>query len=311
MAYPHIFLNKDLFFYFLCFSLSYAAVRLYRQTILCSLPVFIRHREDNVPIANGAGSALWDVSLLFSIYLILYRSAPASRILLILFATLSFMILGWVDDWLELKPQTKFFWQTLFALIWVPQYCRSAAIEMPLPGQFFLILLLVWLVNAVNLLDILDGLASSLGIMILGMLAFFAVQTGQSILSVFCLFWCFSLMGFLVQNMVKPSVFLGDAGAHLLGSVLFFVSLEFYSYSSLSPLCSISILLALFGFIGFDFSYVCLRRLLKKIPPFRKSEDHLMFAIFHLTRSRIGTLIIFLFFQSLACLLAWKCFLRK
>ena len=311
MAYPHILLNKDLFFYLLCFVLSYVAVRLYRQAILCSLPVFIRHRENNVPIANGAGSALWDVSLLFSIYLILYQFAPANRILLILFATLSFMILGWVDDWMELKPKTKFFWQIFFALIWVPQYCRSASIEMLLPGQLLLILLLVWLVNAINLLDILDGLASSLGIMILGMLAFFAVQTGQSILSVLCVFWCFSLMVFLIQNIYKPSVFLGDAGAHLLGSVLFFVSFEFYSHSKLPPPHSVSILIALFGFIGFDFSYVCIRRLMKKIPPFRKSEDHLMFAILCQTRSRILTLIIFLFFQSLACILAWKCFLRK
>lgn len=297
--------------YFICFGLSYIAVRLYRQTILNSLPALIRKREDQLPIANGAGSALWDVSLLFSIYLILYQNASLHRMLFLLLATLSFMLLGWVDDWLELKPKTKFLFQTGLALVLVPLYFRINGFGMGIAGQMLCILLLVWLVNAINFLDILDGAASSVAVLILMTLAFIFKKQGMDICSRLSLFWIFSLFGFLLQNVYKPSVFLGDAGAHLLGSVLFFLSLDFFSHSGLTYVHSASILTALFGFIIFDFSYVCLRRIIKKIPPFVKSEDHLMFTALKYTGSRYAVLIIFLFFQGMACILAWNFFVLK
>ncbi|MBN2145359.1 MAG: hypothetical protein JW774_12125, partial [Candidatus Aureabacteria bacterium] len=173
------------------------------------------------------------------------------------------------------------------------------------------ILLLVWLVNAINFLDILDGAASSVAVLILMTLAFIFKKQGMDICSRLSLFWIFSLFGFLLQNVYKPSVFLGDAGAHLLGSVLFFLSLDFFSHSGLTYVHSASILTALFGFIIFDFSYVCLRRIIKKIPPFVKSEDHLMFTALKYTGSRYAVLIIFLFFQGMACILAWNFFVLK
>lgn len=288
---------------FLIFALTILGLRFYRMTMLSSFPQFVREDPDtHFWVANGAGSILWDLFLLFALYAMWYLHADSKFIAVLLGSSLLFTILGWLDDGFDFSPETKFIAQTGIALISVVLYFWARGLPFSFSGFCFSIFILVWLVNAVNFLDILDGLAGSVTLLIfLGFLALFS-KTPYPVLVSLCSFWSLVLLAFLTQNIHRPRVYLGDAGAHLLGSVLFFLGMEFWR--EMPGIKTGTTLLLLFGFLIFDFLFVCFVRFYKKKSLWMKSQDHLALQIFFRTRSKKKTLILFCVFQGIASLTA-------
>lgn len=157
---------------------------------------------------------------------------------LTLVITAGYCLVGFCDDFLKirrrdnlgLKPYQKIIFQVAIAGI-AAAYCyvnAKTAVNVPLFGgsaelSFFIIPAVVFVfiatVNCVNLTDGLDGLAggTSLAYLVaLGGLTVFSFAR----LSLLCFAMCGALAAFLVFNVNKASVFMGDTGSLALGAFI-------------------------------------------------------------------------------------------
>lgn len=284
--------------------LGWAGLYLYRVLVFKSFPGLIRKDFEGRPVANGAGSLLWDVSFLFMLYLWLFKGLSLSLFVCGSLSNFIFATLGWIDDASEMNPFTKLLSQTFAGLVCLALYAFGAGLA-GTPFLFFTLGLffLVWLMNAVNFMDILDGLC---GLIVLFLFTGFAVffYLHHSLFFFYPLFWIVLLLAFLSQNIYRPSVFLGDSGAHLLGSALFLCILMVINTVPDGDYSVYGFLGVLLSFLFFDFVYVCFKRFSKDQSLFLKSPDHLTFDLLMHTQSRYGTLLILAAFQGMVTLLA-------
>ncbi|NWF61249.1 MAG: phospho-N-acetylmuramoyl-pentapeptide-transferase [Fischerella sp.] len=159
--------------------------------------------------------------------------------------TLSYGLIGWIDDWQILRrksnkgisPQMKLALQIGFAALfclWLIFNQPSEITNLALPFGFSLPLgLLFWPLagfvlvaesNATNLTDGIDGLAA--GTVAIALLALGALIAPTSPgLMIFCAALCGSCLGFLAHNRNPARVFMGDTGSLALGGALAAVGL--------------------------------------------------------------------------------------
>ena len=203
------------------------------------------------------GGALILVAIAISVFL--WGDLHNQYIWLVLFVTLGFGAIGWVDDYKKLvlnnskgiSAKTKLFWQSLVSLSAISYLFLTAStpIETSLVipffkhttiplGIYFVALayfVIVGSSNAVNLTDGLDGLAILPTVMCAAALGVFAYLTGHSNfadylfipyisgvgeVSIFCAALVGAGLGFLWFNAYPAMVFMGDVGALGLGAAL-------------------------------------------------------------------------------------------
>lgn len=182
------------------------------------------------------GGLIFLIALAFTV---LFLNGLEERSLSLLFLTLGFALLGFLDDLLKvvrrhplgLRARFKFggqlllaFFFTLFAVL----AGRGTAVALPfglnleLGPYYFLFALLVigGASNAVNLSDGLDGLAA--GCTFLAALAYLALaqRAGDNTAAVFSAALAGGCLGFLFFNFYPARIFMGDTGALALGAAL-------------------------------------------------------------------------------------------
>ena len=190
---------------------------------------------------------------------VLWADLENHFIWVVLFVTLAFGIIGYVDDYKKLilqdpkglSARQKLFWQSSAALIASVALYMMATDEiatsllipyipdlwLPL-GMFQIVVSFFFIVgfsNAVNLTDGLDGLAIMPTVLVGGALGVFAYVTGNINFSdylgipyvagtgevlVFCAALAGAGLGFLWFNTYPAQVFMGDIGALSLGAAL-------------------------------------------------------------------------------------------
>lgn len=160
------------------------------------------------------------------------------KIIPILFVTIGFGMIGFLDDYLKvvlkrsdgLMPMQKMALQILVTAIFAYYIVKVAGIPltMIIPftggkvldiGYFAVPLLFVAVigtVNGVNFTDGLDGLASSVTVLVATFFTVVAIGTESGIHPVTCAV-VGALMGFLLFNVYPASVFMGDTGSLALG----------------------------------------------------------------------------------------------
>ena len=194
-----------------------------------------------------------------SISTLLWADLENVYVWVVLFVTLSFGVIGYVDDYKKLILQDpagisatqKLFWQSSAAIVaavalyvmatdevqtslLIP-YFKDLAIPL---GMFQVVVTYFFIVgfsNAVNLTDGLDGLAIMPTVLVGGALGLFAYVTGNVNFSgyldipyvpgtgeilVFCTALAGAGLGFLWFNTYPAQVFMGDIGALSLGAAL-------------------------------------------------------------------------------------------
>ena len=194
-----------------------------------------------------------------SIATLLWSDLENHYVWIVLFVTLSFGVIGYIDDYKKLIMQDsagisakqKLFWQSSAALIAAIALYVTATDEVqtsllipyfkdlsiPL-GMFQIVITYFFIVgfsNAVNLTDGLDGLAIMPTVLVGGALGLFAYVTGNTNFSeylgipyvagageimVFCAAMSGAGLGFLWFNTYPAQVFMGDIGALSLGAAL-------------------------------------------------------------------------------------------
>ncbi len=164
------------------------------------------------------------------------------RIVPILFVTVGFGIVGFLDDYLKvvlhrsdgLLAWQKMLCQILITVVFMVYLIRfsdvSTKILIPFTGGFseglylnlgwaalpVMFLAIIGTVNGANFTDGLDGLASSVTVLIATFFTVVAIGTGSGIEPITCAV-VGALLGFLLFNVYPASVFMGDTGSLALG----------------------------------------------------------------------------------------------
>ena len=182
------------------------------------------------------------ISLIVAMFL---DSSNIKYYVLFIYTTISFSIIGYIDDMLivvkkkndGLAPRKKLMLQILFSVIFYILvtfiYKEVNYIHIPVfdynlnISYFYIIFLVFWQTgfsNAVNLTDGLDGLATSVTIITTSTFALLAYKENNFPVLVFCLTIVGALLGFLKFNRNPAKIFMGDTGSLALGGILAAIS---------------------------------------------------------------------------------------
>ena len=160
------------------------------------------------------------------------------KIIPILFLTLGFGIIGFLDDYLKvvlkcsdgLMPGQKMACQIVVTGIFAFYLMKFTDVPMTMKIPFMpgheidfgiltipiLFIAVIGTVNGVNFTDGLDGLASSVTIMVATFFSVMAIGTKSGIEPITCAV-VGALMGFLLFNVYPAKIFMGDTGSLALG----------------------------------------------------------------------------------------------
>lgn len=160
------------------------------------------------------------------------------KIIPILFLTLGFGLIGFVDDYIKVvlkrslglrawqKMAGQFIVTGIFAYYLTNYTDVPMAMKIPfLSGQYLdfgvfnipvLFFIVVGTANGTNFTDGLDGLASSVTVIVATFFTVVAIGTGSGIEPITCAV-VGALLGFLLFNVYPASVFMGDTGSLALG----------------------------------------------------------------------------------------------
>ena len=160
------------------------------------------------------------------------------KILPILFLTVGFGLIGFLDDYLKvvlkrsdgLLPWQKMGLQILITGIFAFYMIKIANVPLTLKIPFLsgeyldlgiftipvLFIVVIGTVNGVNFTDGLDGLASSVTVLVATFFTVVAIGTQSGIEPITCAV-VGALLGFLLFNVYPASVFMGDTGSLALG----------------------------------------------------------------------------------------------
>lgn len=183
------------------------------------------------------------VALIIAMFL---NSENIKYYLLFIYTTVSFAIIGYIDDMLivvkkkndGLSPRKKLLLQIVFSLIFYILvslvYDNVNFIEIPIINYqlnisyLYLLFVIFWQTgfsNAVNLTDGLDGLATSVTIITTSTFTLLAYKENNFPVLVFCLAIVGALLGFLLFNKKPAKIFMGDTGSLALGGILAAISI--------------------------------------------------------------------------------------
>ncbi len=198
-------------------------------------------REDGVKshLQKAGTPTMGGIIILGSVVITsLFYIVDYPKIIPVLFVTLAFGLIGFLDDYLKvvlkrsdgLLPKQKMVLQIIVTAIFAFYLVKVAEIPMTLlipfsGGQYLdigilaiplLFFAVIGTVNGTNFTDGLDGLASSVTVLVATFFTVVAVGTESGIEPITCAV-VGALMGFLLFNVYPASVFMGDTGSLALG----------------------------------------------------------------------------------------------
>ncbi len=160
------------------------------------------------------------------------------KIIPVLFLTVAFGLIGFLDDYLKvvmkrsdgLYPMQKMALQIIVTAVFAYYIVRVADIPLtllvPFSGGYYwdigplaipvLFIAVIGTVNGTNFTDGLDGLASSVTVLVATFFTVVAIGTKSGIEPITCAV-VGALLGFLLFNVYPASVFMGDTGSLALG----------------------------------------------------------------------------------------------
>lgn len=256
-----------------------------------ALPGGRRQHAGAIPKLGGIaifGAYLAAIVLIFWLLPLNRESAEAvndaRRLRGVMFGTVVVFAGGLLDDKFDLPPWAQFGIQIAGAIIAIGHTVFIGVFTNPLSGSIIqiepvvpilaFIITLLWIVgimNAVNWLDGLDGLASGVGVIALVLFAWHSYSLGQTTVAAFPLALAGALVGFLPFNFAPARLFLGSAGAYVLGYNLATLGI-------LSPAKIATVLLVL-ALPLLDGAWRILDRLRQRRNPLRGDRGHLHYRL--------------------------------
>jgi UDP-GlcNAc:undecaprenyl-phosphate GlcNAc-1-phosphate transferase len=163
------------------------------------------------------------------VYLLLPPTGDdALRLRGVVLGSMVLLLGGLIDDRWDLSPWAQFAIQIGGAMIAVSHIIFIEVFTNPLSGDevwlssrflaaTITVIWIVALINTVNWLDGLDGLAAGVGTIAALLFAWHSYRLGQEAVAAFPMALAGALLGFLPYNFAPARIFLGTAGAYVLG----------------------------------------------------------------------------------------------
>jgi UDP-GlcNAc:undecaprenyl-phosphate GlcNAc-1-phosphate transferase len=207
----------------------------------------------------------WDIGL---------ERATAQPALGMVLSSMVMFVVGFADDVLKFRAQTKFLYQLLAGVMLVSFGALLPVTPWHVVNVLVTLFWFVALTNAFNLLDGLDGVAAGVGAIAAFFLGISFARRGA--LAHAALAWSLSgaLLGFLRYNFSPASIFMGDAGSMFIGSVLAGLVVSLPSGSSTSLVSVVFVPLAIVAVPLLDTTLVTVTRLLAGRPIAHGGLDH-------------------------------------
>lgn len=234
--------------------------------------------KNPIPTAGGVG-IIFSVLLVFALFHFeLFRNYAY-----IFTATLAVLIVGFVDDWIDLKPKKKLAGIALAAIIlccngfYIETLGSYFGYEIALPwavAVIFTLFAVIGFTNAMNLVDGIDGLDASLGVVILSGFLAIGLKYDDTLIVSLASLMIAAHIAFLLFNWYPATLFMGDAGSLTLGfviSVLAIQSLEYITPTAVLFFAAIPIL---------DTTIVVYRRIQRHRSIFTADNIHLHHIIY-------------------------------
>ncbi|HLH66810.1 MAG TPA: MraY family glycosyltransferase [Solirubrobacteraceae bacterium] len=198
-------------------------------------------------------------------------------------------IVGAIDDARDLRPALKLLGQVGAAVVAVEGGAVVTEITLPFVGSLQFpneggLLTVIWLVglmNVVNFSDGIDGLAA--GVCTIDGVAFsiIAFSLGVKGAAILAALTAGAALGFLFHNFYPASVFMGDAGANLLGYLLGVVAVVGSLKTNAVVALVVPLMILVIPFL--DTGFVVAKRLKYRRKPWSADANH-----FHHRMARIG-----------------------
>lgn len=229
------------------------------------------HRE---PVALLGGVAIY---LAFAAAVV-SLGAARGPLLGVLLGAAFLMLVGIVDDAQGMDPRVKLLAQVGAAFMAVMFGIQTTFLGVAYLNIPITLLWIVGITNAFNLLDNMDGLAA--GVAVISGLTFAVLASRYSDLGSEQVATCIAAaalaggcLGFLRFNLVRASIFMGDAGSMVLGFILASLA-ALGSWRSPTVPTSLLIPLLVLAYPIFDTIFVTLLRVQEGRPVFQGGRDH-------------------------------------
>jgi UDP-GlcNAc:undecaprenyl-phosphate/decaprenyl-phosphate GlcNAc-1-phosphate transferase len=177
-----------------------------------------------------------------------------------------FLVFGLLDDLFTSAPLRKFCGQLVIAAGFVAAAGAPALTGTAIDGGLAILWILV-LVNAMNVTDVCDGLIAGLAAIMAVGAAWVVPDAAGVMLAV-----SGSCVGVLALNRPPASMFLGDAGSHLLGFAV--AAVQLHGLTSDATLSSAAAFVILPAVVLFELGSLVYIRTNKGLPWWRGSSDH-------------------------------------
>lgn len=239
------------------------------------------HKMHDEPIPYLGGVAII-LGICITIYTALFtQSNISTEIWLatsILIPALILGVVGLIDDYFSLSALTRFIFQTLAGIFTASLLILSDSVGNPTNNLILdLAITVIWIVgitNSVNFFDNLDGGAvGALAVISLGLFVI-TRQNGQYLISATSLTISGSMLGFLLWNKSPAKIYMGDAGALFLGTLISVLAVRL-DPDVASQTTSLLIPVLLFAVPILDTSVAVTSRIRRRVSIFQGGRDHL------------------------------------
>ena len=190
-----------------------------------------------VPLVGGAAVLHFHLLGFHAGFLLSYGyNRRGLQLLAIVAGAVGTLLIGFLDDKLELKPAAKFGGQLLIAFLVAAAGVRITLFVHNLFFSYAItVLWILTLTNAFNFMDNMNGLCAGVGAIGSWYFAMIAAASGQYLVALLAFLACGALLGFLPYNFPQASSFLGDAGSHLTGYLLAVLAILPHFYTPHHP----------------------------------------------------------------------------
>lgn len=276
--------------FFVTLLVTPLVIKLGRKIGAIDHPDYRKSHIQSKPRLGGLG-----IFLGFFVSTILFSNLLDNIVIIV--GALAMLVLGSLDDLMDLKPATKVLVEMIVAAMVVGSGLQFEFLSHSFSGGIILgwlsgPLTFLWIVgvtNAINLIDGLDGLASGIGIIAGFILALIAILNGGQA-AFLSLALVGSLLGFIRYNFYPSKIFMGDSGSLFLGFILAILSI--ISNPESRTLLSLIVPVLILGVPIFDIIFAFARRLFSKKPIFQADKDHIHHRFLKLGFSQRKTVLI-------------------
>jgi UDP-GlcNAc:undecaprenyl-phosphate GlcNAc-1-phosphate transferase len=199
----------------------------------------------------------------------------------VLVPALAAAVIGFLDDRSHLNPYVRLVLQAGVGVLAWAMGTRIALSGNEVVDAILLVLWVMIIVNGTNLLDNSDGLAASTVLIMSVGAAIVASLYGQALVSLMGVALVGVSIGYLWHNWFPAKVYMGDAGAYFLGTLVALMTVRLKP-EGVPPVIGVLMVVLLVLLPLVDTTYVVIMRLRRGVHPFTAGRDHLS----HVLQSR-------------------------